>query len=96
MSLLNTIKKAGLGAIEATSPVQIVYGEIKEPDPLVIIIDQRFELTQEFLVVPESLTEYIIQCGDHEHIIRKKLEKGEKVSMIRIQGGNSYLLLDRV
>ncbi|MFC5703189.1 DUF2577 domain-containing protein [Cohnella faecalis] len=110
MSLLNIIKKAGMGAVEAGQPVAVIVGTVANENPLEVTVDQRFVLTADFLIVPESLTEYEIDAK-HTHsaaggttgaalteklLIRRGLEAGDKLILLRVQGGQQYLILDRV
>lgn len=109
MGLIETIKKAGLDAYGASNPVHIVFGEIRNTDPLVVNVDQRFDLTADFLIVPESLQHFEINL-QHSHnysegttdtalnesvVVRRGLEIGDKVILLRMQGGQKYVVLDR-
>ena len=109
-SLLDTIKKASLAAAEATGPLAVMYGEIVTVDPLSVKVDQRFTLTSGFLVVPESLVRYEADLK-HKHqyagsdtsealtgklVIRYGLQEGDKVILLRVQGGQQYIILDKV
>ncbi|MFD2329113.1 DUF2577 domain-containing protein [Cohnella sp. GCM10020058] len=110
MSLLHIIKKAGLGAVESGQPMAVLTGSITSDTPLEVTVDQRFVLTAEFLVVPESLTEYEIDAK-HTHgysqgttnaaladklVIRRGLKKGDKLLLLRVQGGQQYIVMDRL
>lgn len=83
MGLLDTIKRAGVGAVEAGNPVAILYGSITQRIPLEVNVDQRFTLTEEFFVIPERVSQMV-------------LEPGDKLLLLRVQGGQSYIILDRV
>jgi hypothetical protein len=108
--LANVIKKAGFGAVQSGSPVEITYGVVSNTSPLEVTVDQRFSLDEDFLIVPESLTEYKIPVN-HTHdysggttgpalteelVIRRGLEVNDIVILFRMQGGNQYLIFDRV
>lgn len=108
--MLDIIKQAAKEAVEAGSPVNILYGEITANDPLEVNVDQRFTLDADFLIVPESLTRYEVDLR-HAHsytdgttgealpdkiVIRTGLLAGDKVVLVRIQGGQQYLILDKV
>lgn len=110
MSLLNTIKRAGLGAVESANPVAIMMGKIKSVNPLEVAVDQRLTLSEDFLIVPESLIKYEIDVK-HSHsysngttgealpqklLIRRGLEAGDIVLLLRYQGGQQFVILDRV
>lgn len=113
-SLLDLIKTAGSQAVDAGSPVNIMFGEVVNSNPLSVKVDQRFTLTADFLILPESLTPLEIDLK-HTHqylnesvssttseslpqkiIIRSGLKSGDKVIMVRVQGGQQYVVLDKV
>lgn len=108
--MLNAIRKAALSAMEAGSPIALLFGEVIGRNPLEVSVDQRFILDADFLVVPESLTRYEIDIR-HTHSynegttgealsgklqIRRELEVGDKLVMLRMQGGQKYFIVDRV
>jgi hypothetical protein len=97
MSMLTLIKQAASDAVEASNPVGIFYGTIKSVDPLEVEVDQRFILTQEFLELTEATRELKVPLGTgEEYILRPKLQERDRVILIRIQGGQKYVILDRV
>ncbi|MHA7966605.1 DUF2577 domain-containing protein [Paenibacillus sp. CAU 1782] len=102
MSMLELIKKAGMGAVEAGNPVQLLQGEVVSANPLSVKVDQRFVLPADFLIVPESLTELEIDLSQvygsntAPILVRRGLEAGDSVILLRMQGGQRYLLLDRL
>lgn len=44
----------------------------------------------------ESLTEYKRNIAGEEVVIRKGLQTGDTVVLLRYQGGQTYLVLDRL
>lgn len=96
MGLLETIKKAGAGAVEAGNPVHVLFGTVLRVNPLEVNVHQRLTLTEDFLVLPESLTRYTVNVGDREIVIREGLSAGDRVILLRIQGGQQYVLFDKV
>lgn len=108
--MFDQIKKAALGAMYASSPVNIEFGVVNSVNPLEVSIDQRKTFTKEFFVIPESLTTYELDLS-HSHsysqgstgnaltkpvIVRRGLEKGDKLILLRMQGGQQYVILDRL
>ncbi|CAI6081998.1 hypothetical protein PAECIP112173_03396 [Paenibacillus sp. JJ-100] len=81
--MLDVIKKAAVAAVDAKSPVQIMYGNVTSTQPLEITVEQRFALRDPFLVIPESATQ-------------KNWMIGDSALMLRVQGGDSYVVLDRL
>nr|PZN50826.1 MAG: hypothetical protein DIU61_14460 [Bacteroidota bacterium] len=113
MTLANLIRQASLGAIEAVQPVAVMFATVTKVEPLEVNVEQRFTLTSDFLIVPESLTKYEVDIS-HTHsvpdgntggmqpdsaskvVVRKGLEVGDKVILLRIQGGRQFVILDKV
>jgi hypothetical protein len=108
--MLAAIKQAAMEAMEANGPIAITTGTVTNNSPLEVIVDQRFTLDADFLIVPESLTKYEIDV-QHMHgysggttesalptkiLIRRGLEAGDRLILLRVQGGQQYLILDRV
>ncbi|MBN3523097.1 DUF2577 domain-containing protein [Paenibacillus apiarius] len=94
--MLDIIKKAGAGAVEASSPVALLYGEVLSVSPLQVQIDQRFTLPASALVITEQLKEYKVHIGAEEITIRQGLRSGDRLLLARMQGGQSYIALDKV
>ncbi|AJS59848.1 DUF2577 domain-containing protein [Paenibacillus sp. IHBB 10380] len=109
--MLDIIKQAALDAVKAGSPTAIQFGTVLSTSPLEISVDQRLTLTEAFLVVPESMMRYEIDLK-HVHkmnslpdtedslldkiVIRTGLENGDMVILLRVQGGQQYVVLDKV
>lgn len=56
--LLKIIKQAAINAVDATKPVNIVFGTVISTSPLQIQIEQKLTLGKEQLVVAKHLTNY--------------------------------------
>lgn len=108
--MLEAIKQAALGAMDAAGPVIVQLGVVTSVNPLKVMVDNRLELTEDFFVVLESLTKLELDLK-HTHsitggstqealkdkiILRKGLEAGDKLLLLRMQGGQRYVILDRV
>ncbi|MNW45952.1 hypothetical protein D3C74_232280 [compost metagenome] len=119
VDLLGTLKKAATDAVNAGNPAAVMFGEVSNTDPLEVIVDQRFTLPADFLLIPESLIHFEISLHhSHEYVddsgsgtstkqtesalpaepvvIRRGLESGDKLLLLRVQGGQQYVILDRV
>lgn len=93
--MLNTIKQAAMEAIEASKPVAVMTGTVTKTSPLEVNVDQRFTLDADFLIVPESLTRYTLMIGSTEYVVRSGLQAGDRVILLRVQGGQKYLVVDK-
>lgn len=100
ISITEDIKQVALDNINYHVSTDITELSIK--------IDQKLTLTREFLILPESLTSYKADLK-HYHTcdkntdeklgllsIRTGIKEGDKVILMRVQGGNEYVVLDKV
>ncbi|GAC42270.1 DUF2577 domain-containing protein [Paenibacillus popilliae] len=94
--LLGTLKKAAMDAVLASNPAAMMFGEVTSTNPLEVLVDQRFTLPADFLILPESLTEHKVMVNGQETVIGRMLKAGDKLLLLRMQGGQQYLILDRV
>jgi len=66
MGLIDVIKQASIDAMEANNPVAIMFGVVTKVSPLEINVEQRFTLTEEFLVFTERVRQYEVDIT-HVH-----------------------------
>lgn len=78
--MLNTIKKISAQTGQAAVPAAFMYGSIISVNPIRVWVDSRFEIGKEVLVTFKDLT----------------LTAGDKVVLLRNQGGQQYLILGRI
>lgn len=78
-SLLRLIKRTALEAVENSKPVNVTYGEVMSTTPLEIRLNQKLLLSSEHLVETQRL---------------QGLSAGNKVVLLRLQGGQHYMVLD--
>ncbi len=50
MGMIDTIKKASMGAVGASNPVNISFGEVVSTNELKIKVDQKLILDKDFLL----------------------------------------------
>lgn len=82
-NLTQLIKKIAEDARKAAKLCNIVIGTVLKVKPLKIKVNQKLILTGEFLYLTETVSD-------------KKLSKDDKVVMIRADGGQKYLVVDRM
>ena len=82
MNLLELIKCAGREAVYAENPIAVMFGTVKQLNPLAIEIDPRLILPADFFVLTESVS--------------GKLQTGDFVLILRMHGGQSYVIVDKV
>lgn len=83
MSLIDLIKTVAVKAVEATNPVNVLFGTVVSESPLEVQIHQKLKLTEEFLVITERVAQV-------------NLNRGDKVVLFRVQGGQQFVVLDKV
>lgn len=82
MSMLDIIRKAGAGAVEAGQPVAVMFGTATKTNPLEVNVEQRLTLSEDFLIVTDRAKESI--------------NAGDGVVLLRVQGGQQFVVLDKV
>ena len=104
--MLSAIKQAAIDAVQAAGPVMVQLGVVTKTEPLTVMVDNRLELTADFLLVPDSLLPLELDLK-HTHgtseealsdkvMIRKGLAAGDKLLLLRMQGGQQYVIFDKV
>lgn len=81
-SLVETIKQVALSVVKESKPVGVDYGTVESISPLKIKLDQKRTLTDTFLVLTRTA--------------REGLKLNSKVVLLRVQGGQKYVVLDRM
>jgi len=84
--------------LAASKPVHLIVGRVtaSAPDPLEISIDQKLILSADFLIVPESLMHLELHLQGDPVVVRQGLTVGDRVLLLRVQGGQRYVVFDRV
>ena len=107
--MLEQIKKASMGAFNASNPLDIEFGTVIDNVKLTIQINQKRILPKEFFIIPQRLTRYVKDLK-HTHtcpdgttstalfklVIREGLLKGDNVILLKIEGGARYIVLDKI
>ncbi|WP_310602558.1 DUF2577 family protein [Anaerosporobacter sp.] len=76
------MKKAAVEAVAASKPSDLLFGKILSVNPLRVTVDQKLTLSEEFVFTTYAYSQ-MIQVNDN-------------VVMIRAQGGQKYLIIDKV
>lgn len=82
-NLNQLIKQLAMEAFRASKPCDVVRGKVAKAEPLKIMISEKVTLDSDFF----SLTKTAKEAG---------LQKGDEVVMIRSNGGQKYLVIDKV
>ena len=73
------VKQAAVEAVQAEKPLELRFGSVVSSSPLTVRVEEKLLLTSAFLLIPERLTDLL---------------PGDRVALLRVQGGGRYLLLD--
>ncbi len=103
-ALIKQMKQAAVDAMEASKPAGIFCGKVISASPLKISIDQKLTLQKEQLILTEAVTDHEIKVkidwdvekGEKKLTLHNGLKTGEKVVLVRMQGGQKYVVLDRM
>ncbi len=71
--LLNIIKKAAKDAIDEATPANIMFGTVTSTSPLNINVEQKLNLTSEFLVLTKNVVDYTVDVTMNWSTETKKL-----------------------
>lgn len=82
-NLVQLLKQISKEERETSKPCDVVIGTIKSVEPLNVAISQKMYLSEDFLIQ----TSYFAQLD---------VKKGDEVVLIRKQGGQQFLLIDKV
>lgn len=99
--LVETLKQAALDAIKASKPASIYFGEVVSSVPLKINVEQKMELGEKQLVLTKAVAEYrrmvtVEGEGTKEMVVHNGLAAGDGVVLLRQQGGQKFIVLDRI
>lgn len=90
------IKQAAENCAKESASAGIFSGTVMSASPLSIQVDERFLLTEEYLLVPSYLNGLILSAAGAaagETELRKPLQKGDKV--ILLEAGGRYLVVGK-
>ncbi len=84
--LLTAIKKAAVDAVEATKPVQVCFGQIISPSPLQVNVEQKMILGAKQVITTQAVNA----------TTDRNLQAGDKVVLLRQQGGQQFIIIGRL
>lgn len=100
VKLMKAIKRAAVEAVKATKPAEVCFGRVTEKAPLRILVEQKMILGEAQLVLSRNVTDYVVytdRAGDNLPVtVRNGLAAGDEVILLRQQGGQKYIVVDRV
>ena len=81
--LVKLIKQTALEAMKAEKPVNVCFGKVTSVSPLKILVEQKLTLSKAQLVQSKTVADYGLAVGD-------------EVILIRQQGGQKYVITDKI
>lgn len=101
---VSTIKRAAIEAVEACKPVNVYFGEVVSASPLKINVEQKMLLGEKQLILTRNVTDYTTtvsvnwsyESGKKKITIHNGLAAGDKVVLLRRQGGQEFIVMDKV
>lgn len=98
--LLEIIKTASKDMMDNAQLCDLRYGKVVSTSPLKVQITTQLTIPSSLLIVPQHLTNYKVSATIDGVIktitIKNALKTGDKVALLRKQGGQSYFILDRI
>ena len=103
MEMAESIKRLAQQQVDGTYPTVLLFGTISNTNPLTLKIDNKV-YSSEFIVIPRHLTNYevtIEESTSQGYVernvkVKSELKQGDKVIVARQQGGQKYIVLDRI
>lgn len=94
------IKEAAVGVMNAKVLTDIRYGVVVSVSPLKVQIDQKLTLNKVQLKLTRAVLDYDVEMsvnGGAKQIytIYNSLKINDKVIMVRVQGGQQYIVIDK-
>lgn len=104
VDIVKNMQKIATQVFEASKPMKLVFGKVISVSPLKVNVDQKLELTEEFLVLTNNVLEHETEItvdpdngGQKKKcIIHNQLKVDDTVIMLRDNGGQKYVILDKV
>jgi len=96
MSLYDTIKTITRGCLEAAKLADVMVATVTRAEPIEVLLEQQLRLPAEFLTVPEHLHPLDVSVGSEVVSVRTGLAAGDRVVLIRQQGGLNFLVAGRL
>lgn len=105
--LVRIIKKAAVDAVHASDPTAIKIGEVISINPLKIKINQKMTLGKSHLILTDNVRDFSVKMtveNDTNNAIpesimckvHRGLNSGEKVILLRCDGGQKFIVLNRL
>lgn len=96
---LRCVKRSGKEAVGASDPMQVLFGEVMSDSPLKIVVEQRLPLDEEHIILTNAVRDHEVEMTNDsvrkKIVVHNRLLKGDKVQLLRVQGGQQYVVFDK-
>lgn len=82
--MLETIKMVAFNAVKESKPCEIKFGTVVSTSPLKINMEQKIILEEPCLILTSNVKD------------EKTIKSGDSVILLRVQGGQKFIVLDRI
>lgn len=101
IDIVKMINQAAMTTFISMKPVEVLYGTVTGTSPLYVTVDQKTTFTEQDLVLTRNVSNYSVELteesiGTKTYQVNNALQEGERVVLLRVQGGQDYLVYDRV
>ena len=89
------VKRVAVQAVKETVPANAVFGTVVSTEPLQIDVGYEKPIYGELLVLPSSFGKntHTTTSGGHTIEIDNSLKMGDKVALLKMQGGQRHIVL---
>ncbi len=100
MAVIDIIKKIAFDTAKNTIPDVVVFGEVTSLSPMIINIDNKINLTEDFIYITNNVINHNVTVNVENHgecigYIENKLQIGDSVILIKCFGGQKFALIGR-
>lgn len=97
--MIKIMKKISKSTNPSSIMTDVVYGTVRKVKPLTVLVDNRLELTEEFLVLSPFCKKvmFTIPVEDKlcDVLLWDDIKVGERLTMLRVAQGQEYIVLYR-
>lgn len=95
--LVEAVKQAALEAVESKDPMSFRFGNVVKASPLEVWIDQKLTIPESALILTGMVSKITCEAKKIGRItLDNSLKVGDQVILIRVDGGQKYIVLDKV
>lgn len=98
--ILKEIQKLVMGVLNAQKLTTVAYGTVLSISPLEVQLDQMLTLKEAQLKLTRAVMDHEVEMSldggaKQKYKVHNGLIIGDKVTMIRVHGGQQYLIIDK-